>query len=149
MKKPIYSSPSRIAATKWTIAHSGGPRYFEIGTSERVLVVEDSLSRQLAFRAWLGPTGKIVRTVDAAITDIKREKFDWIFLDRDLGFGQFGEDVASHLAEIKFPGRVVVHSVNTFGAQLIAKLLADADVAHELIPFGMFGIFRCADRTGS
>jgi hypothetical protein len=105
MNKHSHSGTSRRAVTQWTTQHSGGPRYFEIGTTERVLVVEDALPRQLAFRNWLGPSAKIVNKVDAAIKEIKHRHFDWVFLDRDLGFGRFGEDVAAYLAEIKFAGR--------------------------------------------
>jgi hypothetical protein len=141
MKQQIHSGPNRRAVTQWTIQHTGGPRYFEIRDTETVLVVEDSLYRQLAFRNWIGAVVKIVSRADMAIREIERRHFDWIFLDRDLQ-GGFGEDVATYLAEIKFAGRVIVHSCNPFGAQLIEKLLSDAGVVHEVVPFGMFGIFR-------
>jgi hypothetical protein len=50
--------------------------------------------------------------------------------------------VAAYIAEIQFTGRVIVHSANPFGAQLIAKTLTDAGLTHEIVPLGMFGIFR-------
>ena len=127
--------------TQWTIQHTGGPRYFEIRDTETVLVVEDSLYRQLAFRNWIGASVKIVSRADSAIQEIKLRRFDWIFLDRDF-LDRFGEDVAAYLAEIKFVGRVVIHSGNPFGAQLIAKTLTDAGLTHGIVPLGMFGIFR-------
>jgi hypothetical protein len=141
MNKHSHSGSSRRAVTQWTIQHTGGPRYFEIRDTETVLVVEDSLYRQLAFRNWIGAAVKIVSRADTAIREIERRHFHWIFLDRDLQ-GGFGEDVAAYLAEIKFTGRVIVHSGNPFGARLIQKLLSEADVAHEIVPFGIFGIFR-------
>jgi hypothetical protein len=127
--------------TQWTVQHTGGPKYFEIRDTETVLVVEHSLYRQLAFRNWIGAAVKIVSRADTAIREIERRHFDWIFLDRDLLNG-FGEDVATYLAEIKFTGRVIVHSGNPFGARLIEKLLADAGVVYQIVPFGMFGIVR-------
>ena len=136
--KQIRSGPNRRAVTQWTVQNAGGPRYFQIGSTERVLVVEDALPRQLAFRNWLGSSAKIVNRVDAAIMELRHRQFDWIFLDRDLGFGRFGEDVARHLVEIKFRGSVVAHTTNPFGADLIKKLLTDGGVKVECVPFGMF-----------
>lgn len=130
------------ATTRWTMQHTGGPQYLEVRDTDKVLVVEDLLYRQFVFREWLSSSAKIVATPDAAIHEIERETFDVIFLDRDLGFGRFGEDVAEHLAAVKFAGRVIVHSENSFGAQLIEKTLTDAGIKVECVPFSILGVFR-------
>jgi hypothetical protein len=139
----LYFAPHRVHVTKWTIPRVGGPRYFEVHAGERVLVVEDSLSRVRIFHNWLGSAGRIVRRANSAILAIQKQQFDWVFLDRDLGVGAgYGEDVAAELSRIRFSGRVVVHSTNPFGAQLISNILADAEINVESVPFGFFGIFR-------
>jgi|SRR5580704_4676056 hypothetical protein len=132
---------------RWTKQHIGGPRYIEVGTDERVLVVEDALHKQMTFQKWLGPQAKIVSKPDAAIREINQQRFDWMFLDRDLGFGVTSDPIAEHTAKIKFAGRVVIHSENEFGAQFMKKILCNAGVSVELIPFGILGIFRNPTKT--
>jgi CheY-like chemotaxis protein len=116
---------------------------FHIRSDERVLVVEDLIYRQVIFSNWLGGEATIVSRANAAIAAIQAARFDWIFLDRDLeSGGGFGEDVAAYLAEIKFAGRVVVHSASSFAADVVQKILKDAGVAVEGTAFGEFIIFR-------
>jgi CheY-like chemotaxis protein len=123
--------------------HVGGVHYFVIPEDQRVLVVEDTLPRQLAFLKWLGPSAKIVSRAEAAIEALRSESFHWIFLDRDLAEpDKSGEEVAKVLAEMKFVGKVIVHSMNPTGAEFIRKILQDAGIAVELVPFNLIGIFR-------
>jgi hypothetical protein len=62
-------------------------------------VVEDALPRRVQFRNWLGSSAKIVSKVSRAIEELRRDKFELVFLDRDLGFGEFGEEIAKVMAE--------------------------------------------------
>lgn len=145
MKTPIRSGTSRQYVTQWTMQHRGGPRYLEIPTDARVLVVEDQMHRQIKFREWLGYSNanvKIVSTASAAIEEFQQEGlFQFLFLDRDL-FQSFGESVAEHLTKVGFDGQVYVTSANPFGAELIEKILKDGGIRVERIPFSMLGIFR-------
>jgi len=105
--------------------------------------------RQIRFREWLGyanPNVKIVSTASAAIATLRpgERAYDYIFLDRDL-LHSFGESVAEHLAKFGFDGQVYVTSANPFGAELIEKILKDASIQVERIPFAMLGIF-CAPK---
>jgi len=52
----------------------------------------------------------------------------------------FGEDVAQFLAEGKFAGQVYVTSANPFGVEVISKILGDAGIKFEAIPFQMIGV---------
>src|SRR5258707_9747895 len=95
----IRSGPSRRGTTQWSRQHVGGPRYIEVPADSKVLVVEDSLPRQIQFRNWLGSTAKIISKVSQAIEELQREKYDLVCLDRDLSFGEFGEDIAKFMVE--------------------------------------------------
>jgi hypothetical protein len=82
-------------------------------------------------------------SVAEAINAFDSETFDWIFIDRDLGkpADGFGEDFAKHVVQTAFGGRVVVHSANLVAAVYIEKLLSDARVKVERIPFTILGCF--------
>ena len=98
-----------------------------------MLVVEDSLTRIKAFKGWL-PSARLAATANKAISEIQKDSPEIIFLDRDLVYS-FGEDVAHFLAKERFAGRVFVTSANPFGVQVISKILADAKITFEAIPF--------------
>ena len=104
--------------------------------------MEDSLSRQIQFRNWLGSSAKIISKVCAAIDALRRERFDLVFLDRDLGFGEFGEDVARAMVELKFPRQCIVHSDNPFGVELISTILQEGQIQVECVPFALLGLIR-------
>jgi hypothetical protein len=129
--------------SKYSIPRSG-PHYIVVGAHEYALVVEDSLHRQLRFLRQLGSTAtKIVSRAPDAIRELEARHFDVVFLDRDLVIsGGYGEDVAAYLAEIKFPGRVICHSTNSFGAAVIEKTLKDGGINVEVAPFDVLGVFR-------
>jgi hypothetical protein len=77
-----------------------------------------------------------------AIEALREEKYDFGFLDRDLGFGEFGEDVARFMAENNFKGEVCVHSANPTGAEMIKKVLDDAKIKATIIPFTLLAVIR-------
>lgn len=131
-----YSLPSKPGA---------GPRYVLLKATDRCLVLEDLLPRQLRFRAWCGSSAKIVNTAPKAIQELQQQHFDVVFLDRDLGLNAgFGEEVAKFLAGMQppFNGRVYIHSVNHTAAEYMAKILADAAINVELAPFDLLGVLR-------
>jgi len=63
-------------------------------------------------------------------------------LDRDLASPAdgYGEDLAAHLSKINFTGRVICHSTNPFGVELIRKALDG--ITPEIAPFDVLGILR-------
>jgi NAD+-processing family protein with receiver domain len=134
------SGPSRYTS-QWQRSYVGGPQYRVIGADEKVLVVEDALSRVMQFKKWI-PDAKLAATASSAIAAIQRERFDWIMLDRDLIGPSYGEDVCVFLVSSKFAGRVVIHSANDFGAQFMHKILTDGNVRVERIPFSLLGLLR-------
>jgi Cyclic-phosphate processing Receiver domain len=137
----IRSGLSRRGTTQWSRQYEGGPRYMTVPLAAKCLVVEDALPRILRFRERLR-SATFVSTADAAIKALTNDNYDFVFLDRDLSGRSLGEDVANHLASVKFNGLVVCHSGNPFGSQLIEKVLKDAGVIVECVPFEMLGIVR-------
>jgi DNA-binding LytR/AlgR family response regulator len=118
-----------------------GPHYVVLKATDKCLVLEDLLVRQLRFLAWCGSSAKIVSTAAKAIHELQQQRFDVVFLDRDLGLNAgFGEDVGVHLNATRYAGRVIVHSTNPFGVELIKKALGD--IAAEIAPFDMLGVLR-------
>src|SRR5258708_1631486 len=136
--KKIHSGPSRNPSM-WSKQFEGGVRYLEI-QDENVLIVEDSLARIKQFKRWL-PLARIVASANRAIEAIRRDCPEIIFLDRDI-VNSLGEEVAEFLAAQKFAGRVYVTSANPFGVEVISKILTDAGIKFEVIPFQMLGIVR-------
>jgi CheY-like chemotaxis protein len=142
------ASTSRRYRTKWTQTFAGGPIYFEIGSTERALVLEDNYWRMVQFRNLLGSSTKIVSKAPAAIRELQQQQFDLVCLDHDLGIDSgTGNDVAVYLAEAKYAGRVVIHSWNAVASQRMEQTLRDAGVKVERIPFGMFAFFRARKTT--
>jgi hypothetical protein len=63
-----------------------------------------------------------------------------VFLDYDLIPPSCGAEVAQFLADERFAGRVIVTSANPFGVQVISKILTDAAINFEAIPFSVLGV---------
>ena len=128
---------------RWTMQHTGGPRYLLVEAGAKILVLEDSSERCERFLSWL-PDCVICATVSAAIEAFKGEPFDWIFIDRDLGGPEagYGEDFAKHLAAVRYSGQVIVHSANLVVARYMDRVLRDAGVRVEMIPFTILGVFQ-------
>jgi CheY-like chemotaxis protein len=119
----------------------------------KILIVEDSDERIHKFRSWL-PDAVITRTEQEATALLRKERFDLIFLDHDLGTAYAYESFAGApkqvlkdcgnglgVAKILFSlghdgSRVVVHSHNPPGARDIQRLLPKC----RLMPFGTFSV---------
>jgi hypothetical protein len=139
----VGTSSRRV--TRYHIPRRSGPHYVVLKATDKCLVLEDLLPRQLRFRSWLRSTAKIVNTAPKAIEALRREHFDVVFLDRDLGIGAgHGEDVAAELVRLRLTNcRVVCHSTNSFGAALIEKTLKDGGISKvEVAPFDILGVLR-------
>jgi hypothetical protein len=50
--------------------------------------------------------------------------------------------ISMYQATLPVPGRVIVTSANPFGVEVISKILADAGINFEAIPFAMLGVLR-------
>jgi hypothetical protein len=127
----------------------------------RALVLDDDWRRHDAF-ASAYPGIVQTWTHDEACEAIAAERFDVVFLDRDLNdhgkrsvrpgmYGRqelSGEDVAWFIAQLpeeKRPLRVVVHSWNPDGAQRIVAILRDAGVPVTYEPFQSPRCLRCGE----
>lgn len=135
------SGPRRKRITRWSHKFLGGPRYLEIPANADVLLIEDSLDRILRFKTSL-PNARLAASASTAIAELKKKLPEFVFLDRDLAGPSFGEEVAEFLAAQKFAGRVIVTSANLFGVEVISKILTEAGIEFEAIPFSMFGVVR-------
>jgi Cyclic-phosphate processing Receiver domain len=111
-----------------------------------VFILEDDLQRLAWFRQRI-PHAVVAKTSDHALEILKNHRFDTVFLDHDLSeidaynpnrLHGNGKEVARFLAWSKFPGRVIIHSVNELGAAVMKSYLKTATV----LPFGSFEITR-------
>jgi hypothetical protein len=117
---------------------------FTVPSDWSVLVLEDTEQRIGWFRQRL-PDAVYAATASQAIRAIKANTFRLVFLDHDLGFldaadpyrpNSNGKEVARYLAEIGFPGIVVIHSLNEVGRELMRRILPQSRIA----PYGTFDI---------
>lgn len=110
-----------------------------------ILVLDDDQDRLDAFASRLQWHRTVmVKTKEEACAAIDRERFEFFFLDHDLGgetyVSSYREDtgmgVVRHLIASKHPRvPVVVHSLNYGGAQNMAALLRADRWRTLLIPF--------------
>lgn len=120
---------------------------FTIQAKWLVLVVEDDPMRIEWFKSRI-PSALFVDSAEGAIMLLQDQPgIDAVFLDHDLNFADAafpnlrpgsGVRVARHLAQLKFQGFVVIHSVNEAGARAMLSHLPAAHAA----PFGTFEISR-------
>ena len=96
----------------------------------RVLILEDTPERQEILKnlakdhAWI-----LINTANRAIRYIKAYDFDLIFLDYDLDGVERGDIVASAINDSRNKNtKVIIHSMNSGGAELIGKILPRAEV---------------------
>lgn len=125
-----------------------------MGELMRVLILEDDAERIAWFRDHLVEP-VVVSTAHEAIDRLKREKFDYVFLDYDLGpfmlntAGAWtepsgnGVDVARFLPPTP-EYRVVIHSQNQHAAKEMASMIPGAKV----LPFGSSAFLRVFDDDG-
>ena len=107
----------------------------------KILILEDDPTRHREFRQNLlnATEVRIVETVPAAIFELKKQKWDTLFLDHDLGGESFvdsnkkptGYDVAKWLEENPEykPSNIIIHSLNFVGAARMKAALPDAILA--------------------
>jgi CheY-like chemotaxis protein len=94
----------------------------------RVLIVEDSPERQdilcklFKHHAWM-----LVHTAERAITLVSAYDFDLISLDYDLATEGTGVDIAQAIIQSRnAETKVIIHSMNSVGAERIARILPTA-----------------------
>lgn len=102
----------------------------------RVLVLDDDYNRQKKFKQKLiGFDVVQVTTSKSAIAHLENEKFEYVFLDHDLGGEAFvpsgantGYEVAQWLKlhPDKQPQHIVIHSYNPVGRKAMMALLPQA-----------------------
>lgn len=107
----------------------------------RILIVEDDAFRILLFRQWLrGHDLAIAETARRAIRLLRRQAFDVVFLDHDLGGRVLvdpsdpntGAEVARFMARAGVATRTIIHSHSPDGTGYLKALLPAAEV----VPFG-------------
>ena len=110
----------------------------------KIFILEDDPSRMVIFRKML-VDHDITHTDQArkAAFTLKSYKYDFIFLDHDLGGEQMvdsSEENTGYTAAKAIPGSInsntpiVIHSYNPSGAANMAALLPNA----KRVPFGLF-----------
>ena len=103
----------------------------------RVLLVEDNLERQSAFRKHY--LGCVVAANYAQALSALDGAYDLVFLDHDIDFAHNGADVAFHMVglarEKVRPSLVVVHSSNRAGSLAIHSTLSNAGFRVEQRPY--------------
>lgn len=108
----------------------------------KILILEDNDQRQKQFKDNLIDHDILITdSSKIAIEKLKKEKWDYLFLDHDLGNEVLvpsgentGYEVAKFLEENKqfIPNKVIIHSLNFEGARKMLFALPNA----EYIPFG-------------
>lgn len=108
--------------------------------SKKILILDDMETRHRVFRRnYIGHILTHVYTADDAIKALTEEKFDVVFLDRDLDehammgltpLEKTGEDVVQFIVEKmdrdKWPSTFVVHSWNPDAADRMVDKLKEA-----------------------
>lgn len=122
-----------------------------IAETAKVFVLEDSPERIAWFRQRI-PQAIVASNAEQALALLDEETFDVCFLDHDLNFSDVafadarpgsGKRVAHYLAQQRFPGIVVIHSVNEAGARAMKNHLPQSRV----MPFGTFELENAASSS--
>lgn len=106
-------------------------------TRMKILILEDSEERRRIFHEMLSHThdlsffGHVEEAKTALSTD---GPFDIIFLDHDLDNRVFvdseeentGYQLAKYIAENNVRAKIIIHSMNPYGAERMKKILPDA-----------------------
>ena len=105
----------------------------------KILVIDDQQYRQDNFGDIFDryyPDWEIHQAWDAkeALTAFQEHKFDLVFFDHDLGYGDSGSAIAYEVLDrpgkYKCPGKAIVHSSSWNGALDIAACLKSGGVPH-------------------
>jgi CheY-like chemotaxis protein len=103
----------------------------------RIFILEDSEERRRIFREMLSPPhtlsffGHVKEAKTALVAD---GPFDLIFLDHDLDNRVFvdseeentGYQLAKYIAENNVRSKIIIHSMNPYGAERMQQVLPDA-----------------------
>ena len=109
----------------------------------RILILEDTGERIFKFRKNLqGAILDITKDTKECINFLKNNKYDYLFLDHDLGniFMKPGEgtgyEVAKFISENPelAPPRIIIHSMNNVGAAAMMQVLGDAGIRAKYVP---------------
>lgn len=120
-------------------------RCFRIPRDKNVLVLEDCTEQRIPwFRARL-PHALIIRNPLIAIEALRARDFHTVFVDFDCPCPQWrnGLDVALYLVEVRFTGRVIVHSSDMFGSARIGETLRREGIHTIIAEFGDFEAMTC------
>lgn len=110
--------------------------------SRSVLILDDEQGRHDVFDVWLEEHAvKHAYSVQSAVAFMFNTKFDVVFLDHDLGEGrptgyEIAKWMATEMSKTKWPGLVVIHSLNPFGAERMHSTLREAGFNVQKVPFG-------------
>jgi hypothetical protein len=117
---------------------------FHVPSHWRVFVLDDAEERLGWFRERM-PKMRWAKTAEAALEILATEEFDLVFLDHDLSWEDAGfpdrqhgngKEIARFLARTSFAGRVIIHSKNEDGVNVMAQFLPAAKIER----FGDFDI---------
>jgi len=118
-----------------------------LGKKKRIFILEDNELRRVRFREFFeGHDVTYTEDSNEAIKILRKEKFDYLFLDHDLGGMVYvdsgepntGYQVAKIIPETENKNaRIVIHSWNPEGAKNMMEALNGCIVKYS--PFGMFG----------
>src|SRR5262249_894744 len=120
--------------------HFPGPHsFYTTGAAMNILLLDDNVHRIAFFQKGLKPHKVTVcRHARAAIKALKQTPFDIIFLDHDMEgepadpeSENCGSEVARFIAEHGVTGRVILHTENRAGREVMEAILATC----EAIPY--------------
>jgi hypothetical protein len=127
-----------VGRTAYDLAHEVG-----VSAAFAKLVRDGDSVEVLAATAYtLLPDAYLADTARQAIEMFDQMLPDTVFLDYDLHHFT-SEDFARHLVDVRFAGKVFVHSTNRFGIAVLERIIPGASIA----PFGTFEVRRV--REGS
>ncbi len=112
-------------------------RIIVIEKNAPVLIVEDRPARQQWFLAQI-PWAQVADLAHLANRLIHDRRFHFIFLDYDLHYFN-SRETAKLLSAMKYPGKVIVHSLNASGPEVLRELMKNLKHV-DLVPYGSFEI---------
>lgn len=104
--------------------------FAEMPVSLRILFVDDEEDRYRAFARKKRPQDRLVyvQTVEDALSSLREELFDIVFLDHDLGDGNLeGKDLVKYICAQQMPldSIFIIHSMNSVGGMNMKNMLND------------------------